>query len=148
MTTYSVMDIARFIVCKYIGDGNPVTNMKLQKMLYYAWVEHYRRSGTCLFEENICAWRFGPIVPEVYREYRIFAGLPIFLSKGPCEIDEDTKDFLTGFADGHSDFTASGLVNLPNREGYPWERICKGDRKYTEIPFDTIVAIECHGWVD
>lgn len=35
MATHDVSDVARFIVRKYISDGNPVTNMKLQKMLYY-----------------------------------------------------------------------------------------------------------------
>ena len=45
MTTYDVSDVARFIVQKYINDGNPVTNMKLQKMLYYAWVDYYKKCG-------------------------------------------------------------------------------------------------------
>lgn len=143
MNTYSAVDVARFIVQKYIRDGNPATNMKLQKMLYYAWVDYCKQFKTYLFEEDICAWKYGPVVPEVYREYRMYAGLPIFQSKDPCEIDKETEDFLTKFADDHKDFTASQLVNLTHRDGYPWKKVYKEGEKYTKIPFETIIRIEC-----
>ena len=119
MTTYDVSDVARFIVRKYIEDRNPVTNMKLQKMLYYAWVRYYQRSGEYLFRDCIYAWKYGPVVPKVHREYRIYAGMPILRSEEPAEMDRRTTDFLIEFADGHKDFTASRLVNLTHRDGYP-----------------------------
>lgn len=143
MVTYDVSDIARFIVRKYIRDENPVTNMKLQKMLYYAWVHYYREHKEYLFRDDICAWKYGPVVPKVYREYRIYAGMPILKSESPGEIDKDTADFLTRFADEHKDFTASQLVNLTHRDGYPWKLVYKKEEKYTKIPFDTIISIEC-----
>ena len=136
-------DVARFIVRKYIADGNPVTNMKLQKMLYYAWVGYYRRFGDYLFRDDICAWRYGPIVPKVHREYRIYAGMPILRSAEPAEMDSRVTDFLTRFADDHAGFTASELVNLTQRDGYPWDLVYREGEKYTRIPFDTIIAIEC-----
>lgn len=144
MTTYDVSDVARFIVRKYITDGNPVTNMKLQKMLYYAWVSYYKQfEGEYLFKDDIYAWKYGPVVPKVYREYRIYAGMPILHSEQPAEMDKQTTDFLIEFADDHKDFTASQLVNLTHRDGYPWKRVYKEGEKYTKIPFDTIIAIEC-----
>lgn len=143
MTTYDVSDVARFIVQKYIDDGNPVTNMKLQKMLYYAWVDYYREFKEHLFRDDICAWKYGPVVPKVYREYRIYAGMPILQTKEPAPIDDDTSRFLTEFADRHRDFTASQLVNLTHREGYPWKMVYKEGEKYTKIPFNTIISIEC-----
>ena len=144
MATYDVSDIARFIVCKYIADGNPVTNMKLQKMLYYAWVEYYKQFGEYLFKDDICAWKYGSIVPKVNSEFRIFAGMPILRSAEPAEMDRQVIDFLIKFTNDHKDFTASGLINLTNRAGYPWKLVYREGEKYTRIPFSTIIAIECH----
>ncbi len=143
MGTYDALNIARFIVRKYIDDGNPVTNMKLQKMLYYAWVEYYKRYREFLFKDDVCAWKYGPVVPGVYREYRIYAGLPIFRSEPSSGIDERTGVFLTEFADSHKDFTACRLVNLAHRDGYPWKMVYREGEKYTKIPFETIISIEC-----
>ena len=58
-------------------------------------------------------------------------------------MDKNVTDFLTKFADDHKDFTASQLVNLTHRDGYPWKRVYKENEKYTKIPFNTIIAIEC-----
>lgn len=139
---YDAIDIARFIVQSSREVGNPVTNAKLQKLLYYAWVGYYGRTHTYLFSDAICAWRFGPIIPSVHREYRIWAGVPILRTEPPSEIDGDTKRFLLDFIRDNSDFTASRLVNLPNREGYPWDGVYDKGRKFTPIPFERIVAIE------
>lgn len=143
MSTYDVSNIAHFIVRKYINDGNPVTNMKLQKMLYYAWVDYYKKFHQYLFNDEICAWRYGPVVPKVYREFRIYAGTPILHTEEPIPMDNDTTEFLTQFADKHKDFTASQLVNLTHRDGYPWKMVYKEGEKYTHIPFETIIGIEC-----
>lgn len=83
MTTYDVSDVARFIVRKYIADGNPVTNMKLQKMLYYAWVRYYKQFGEYLFRDDIYAWKYGPVVPKVYREYRFTPVCPYSIPTSP-----------------------------------------------------------------
>ncbi|MDO5853766.1 MAG: DUF4065 domain-containing protein [Thermoplasmata archaeon] len=139
---YNATDVARFIIRKYADDGNPVTNMKLQKMLYYAWVEFHRTRGLYLFEDAICACRFGPVVPQVYREYRIYAGMPILHCDPPGDIDPDTAMFLADFADAHSGFTASDLPNLTRRDGYPWKSLYREGEKFTEIPFWKIIRIE------
>lgn len=143
MATYDVSDIARFFVRKYIADGNPATNMKLQKMLYYAWVEYYKKTQNYLFRDDIYAWKYGPVVPKVYREYRIYAGMPILKSEDSTDIDEETAGFLTDFADRHKDFTASQLMNLTHKDNSPWRRVYREGEKYTKIPFDIIIAVEC-----
>lgn len=47
-------DVARFLVQYYIDIKKSVTNMKLQKLLYYAWIEYYKSSdGKYLFNDKI-----------------------------------------------------------------------------------------------
>ena len=113
---YDAIDIARFIVQSSRDLGNPVTNAKLQKMLYYAWVGYYGRNHTYLYSNAIRAWRYGPIVPSVHREYRIWAGVPILRTEPPGEIDDETRLFLLDLIKENSDFAASRLVNLSRTE--------------------------------
>jgi uncharacterized phage-associated protein len=49
---------------------NPVSNLKLQKLLYYSQAWHLALLKCPLFEEDIEAWVHGPVVPKVFRRYR------------------------------------------------------------------------------
>lgn len=70
-------DAAKFMVNLCIDDGHPISNLQLQKILYFCQLESYRRSGTPLFTDDFEAWRYGPVIPSVYRLFSIFGGLGI-----------------------------------------------------------------------
>ena len=64
---YSAMNIAQYIVNYAVQHGSPVSNLKLQKMLYYIWIDYYINTGNELFMDvNFCAWQLGPVVPDAY----------------------------------------------------------------------------------
>lgn len=138
-------DVARFLVQYYIDIKKSVTNMKLQKLLYYAWIEYYtHHDGKYLFKDEIYAWKLGPVVPDVYREYRIFAAMPISMTKKPeNSIDEGTQMFLRSFADRYKDTKAMDLVNRSHVPGKPWEKAYKDGHGETAIPFKSIIRLEC-----
>jgi len=142
--SYKADNIAKVLIKKYIDMESPTTHMKLQKMLYYSWIEYYKRTGTYLFKDPIHAWRFGPVIKSVYFDYRIFAGAPITMYKDMDEvIDKDTDKFLSDFAEAHKDYTANGLVFRSHRKGTPWDEVYEEGKKDIIIPFDRIVEIEC-----
>lgn len=142
--SHSAEDIARVLIQKYIELDNPTTNMKLQKMLYYSWVNYYKETKEYLFSDKIYAWKFGPVVDSVYYNYRIFAAMPITKVKVPDEeIEKYTVNFLSDFAKENKDRTAGGLVFSTHQEGTPWSKVYKEGEKNTVIPFDLIIDIEC-----
>ncbi|MCD5090486.1 DUF4065 domain-containing protein [Enterococcus hirae] len=65
-----VMDVADFILKNRIDSGRPITNLELQKYLYFVNAKFLCESGKPLFEEPIEKWKFGPVVSEVYHEYK------------------------------------------------------------------------------
>lgn len=72
---YNVSDIAKVLIKKaeQVSCGEEfMTNMKLQKMLYYQQGFHLAYFGTPLFDEEIEAWMYGPVVPSVYDEYKSY----------------------------------------------------------------------------
>lgn len=139
---YNAQDVAGFLVNTYMDMSRPTSNMKLQKLLYYAWAEYYRENRKYLFENKIYAWRFGPVVPEVYYEYSKYAATPI---TSPADghdgrqIDERTKDFLRSFAEKYKDHTAGGLVYKAHHPGGPWSLRYREGSYDTTIPFSLIV---------
>ena len=69
---YKVIDIANQLLVKAYraSDGELMTNLKLQKMLYYQQGFHLAYFGTPLFDDEIEAWMYGPVVPSVYNHYK------------------------------------------------------------------------------
>lgn len=141
----TAIDVARFLVQHYIDAKRSITNMKLQKLLYYAWIEFYKsHDGKYLFEDDIYAWKLGPVVPEVYYEYRIYAAMPISITKTPeGKIDDDTETFLRSFADKYKDISARDLVTRSHAPGKPWEKAYKDGHGDTTISFKSIIRLEC-----
>ena len=67
----SARDVAKYFIgkassSKYASSGSGITNLQLQKLLFYAQAEYFNKHQRRLFEEEIQAWRHGPVVKEVY----------------------------------------------------------------------------------
>lgn len=56
---------------------DPVSNLKLQKLLYYSQAWFLAIFKKPLFGEEIEAWVHGPVVPQVFRRYRVCRGSAI-----------------------------------------------------------------------
>lgn len=75
---FDAREISNHILAYCISIGKPITNLRLQKMLYFIWIDFYKESkGKWLFENAFCAWPLGPVITEVYYKYKHNAGLPI-----------------------------------------------------------------------
>ncbi len=123
----SVKDVANFfidIVNK--NDDDQITNLKLNKLLYFAQGCHLSRTGEPLFDNKIEAWPLGPVVPEIYQKYKVCGKAPI------QTIDDDYSDGV--FSDMEMDtlldvmreygqYTGPTLVSITHRAGTPWSDI-------------------------
>lgn len=79
---YSAITIAKYILRKCTLQNKPLTNIKLQKMLFMIQKEYLKYGNLC-FYENIEAWQFGPCVPKVYYHYG-YGAMPIRLERDNC----------------------------------------------------------------
>ncbi|MCH5271593.1 MAG: DUF4065 domain-containing protein [Lachnospiraceae bacterium] len=139
---YSALEVARYIISRCASLNRPISNLKLQKVLYFVWVDFYRKTGRMLFDDNICAWQLGPVVPEVYYEYCSYAGTPIFLLYTTTIAPRD-REMLDDIISDYLPISANELVNRTHATGSAWDVIYKngeGNRKV--IPFDLIIEKE------
>lgn len=78
---YKAIDLANYIVDKCIKDDTPITNLQLQRILYFVQKDFLKR-GYQAFSDDIEAWRCGPVVPNVYFYFCGFGAMPISISRG------------------------------------------------------------------
>ena len=77
--TYSALEVARYIINHEAQQGRTVSNLRLQKLLYFVQVQFVvnGHDASPCFNEKMEAWGFGPVVREVYYEYRYYGGAVI-----------------------------------------------------------------------
>lgn len=128
------------------GENYDVTNMKLQKLMYYA-------QGTCLalynirlFEGELEKWQYGPVVPELYRTYK---GHGRNVINPPAEVDLQQLDsrqleILQDVNDFFGQFSAVKLMHMTHSED-PWDNTEMGETmkdKTLQDYFNQIVVKE------
>ena len=74
---FSTKGIANAILNRAREDGEELRPLKLQKLLYYAAGYFGAAYGEPLLDSTIEAWDYGPVVPEIYREFRDCGSAPI-----------------------------------------------------------------------
>lgn len=139
---YSALEIARYVITECTRRQKPLSNLKLQKILYFIWIDYFRVSGRFIFSDDICAWRLGPVVPIVYYEYCSYAGRPI-CNVYQTMVSEDDQQILNSILDSYIDVSASALVDRTHQNGTAWDCVYRdGDGNREVIPFPLIIRKE------
>lgn len=102
----SADDVARYIIRFAHEHGSSITNLKLQKLLYYAQGWHLAIYNKPLFGDRIEAWVYGPVVPDVYSKYQKYSYKSIDEDVDYPSFDSDDTSYLKEFLD---DFLATFL---------------------------------------
>lgn len=74
---YSALDVSDYIISYCNSIGKKITNLELQKVLYFVAGEFFRISGRDIIAEDFESWQFGPVIPIVYDTFSIYGGNPL-----------------------------------------------------------------------
>ena len=120
----NVFDIANFFIDVAIhNEEDCMTNLRLNKLLYFSQAWSLVKLNRPLFDNKIEAWDYGPVVPEVYHKYKTNKNINI------TEIDEDYSvenlsqedfDLLLDIMREYGQYTTSRLVDFTHEAGSPW----------------------------
>lgn len=124
---YSAIDIANwFLSYNYQlrefedEDTDNISNLKLQKLLYYAQGCYLALRDRELFNDKILAWKHGPVVESVYYTFRKFGADGISEFDKNIEIDKDTESILIEVYNVFGKYSAWGLREMTHNET-PWK---------------------------
>lgn len=117
---YTALEVAKYTINKCIELGRPISNLQLQKILYYIQGEYMKKNhGEVLFNESIEAWQYGPVVPNVYYEYNIYSASRIRDKQEEIGIIDYDKLIIDEVITNKSLLRASKLVHDSHLES-PW----------------------------
>ncbi|MBI4187360.1 MAG: SocA family protein [Chloroflexi bacterium] len=117
----SASDVAVYFLSLVDEDeGDFISNLKLQKLLYYAQGFHLAMFDEPLFDETIEAWAHGPVVRRVYSEYADFGANPIPRPANLEPLGKDTEDFLNEIYGVFGQYSAWKLREMTHDEP-PWK---------------------------
>ena len=121
--TYSALEVARYIIHHEAQKGRPVSNLRLQKLLYFVQVQFAVNSpdGQPCFKQRMEAWDFGPVVPVVYREYKYCGSAVIpYDSYGATSISVSDRKLIDAMLNHCAKYSTSALVEIIHAQT-PWK---------------------------
>ena len=124
----SAIELARYIIA-YTNENSPdvdMTNLRLQKTLYYVQGYYSKEYNECLFNDEFYNWTYGPVVPEIYYVFCVNTYKSIIIP------EEQRSEYIYSFStqvkcksinrviDECNKHKSSELVNMTHNES-PWK---------------------------
>jgi uncharacterized phage-associated protein len=110
---------ANYIVWFAQRHGDSITNLKLQKLLYYAQGWFLALYGRPLFQESLRAWVRGPVEYGVWQAFNGFKWNPITRDVAKPKLSELAQDHLDEVIEVYGDYSAYTLERMTHNEE-PW----------------------------
>lgn len=120
---YRAQTIADYVVYQSIRTGKFINNIRLQEMLYYIQAAFLLHSDKPCFKDDIYAWGFGPVVPDVYKRYMEYGQSYISekINKEDIEIkakDKEVIDKVVSYFKAYKDSELKAVT----LEQEPWKQ--------------------------
>jgi len=142
-TPYNVLDLAKYVIYKCRESNCDISNLKLQKIMYYIQVYYLQNYSIVAFNSKISAWMYGPVVDDVYIHYRKYKSEDLKdIVDTNVEISYDNKDkeILDAIITEYMGKSAWDLVMDTHKVGSPWSHVYNdGEGRYKEISKDDII---------
>lgn len=166
MATYQSLAVANELIEIAMKHGRPLTHMKLQKLLFFANGWNLALANHPLINEEMQAWKFGPVAPSVYYELRRYGAAKItepervygfssatnFSAPGAMSApltdvprvpqqDKFTHQLLEKIWEVYGCYPAIQLTNMTHQEGTPWAQTI-ADFDPNNLPTGLVVSNE------
>ncbi|HAS27968.1 MAG TPA: hypothetical protein DCR59_02070 [Dehalococcoidia bacterium] len=138
-STLTCFDVANYFL-SLSGDessGDYISNMKLQKLVYYAQGLHLAMYDKPLFDDVIEAWTYGPVIHALYNNYKGNGdkAIPKPDSINLSIYSTEVRSLLDDIYVSLGQFSAWKLATMTHEES-PWVNA------YRQSPGTTITQLE------
>ena len=119
---YSAIELSKHIVTKCTTDNYPISNLQLQKILYYIQ-KYYLVRNSIAFSDNIEAWQFGPVVPNVYYRFCGFGAMPITNTYDDTNISFEDAQIIDAIVEEKRALDPWVMVEETHKKKGAWDQI-------------------------
>jgi len=124
---YSAMQVANAFIQKAKDGKIPdLTPMKLQKLMFFAQSWYIKTYNSLLFNEAFARWQYGPVIPDIYQEFKTFGARVIDKFATDAEgnksgiDDPDILSFIDKIIEVYGDYTGPQLSAMTHESGTAW----------------------------
>jgi uncharacterized phage-associated protein len=143
---YDSRAVANAILHYANSTGKTLTPMQIIKLVYVANGWSLALLDRPLIEEQIQAWQYGPVIPNVYRAFNRFGSAPITQAainaatgfEYTADFDPEDMRLIKAVVDSYGHMHAFQLSNKMHEPGTPWTETFKTTGAYSVIPQDVI----------
>ena len=114
-----VLKMANYLVAFSRRYGDPISNLKLQKLLYYAEGWYLAIYSKSLFSTSIQAWPRGPVVYPIWKHFSGYRWKPITRPVQTTHLSKRVEKHIEELMGVYGDFSAYSLENMTHQEE-PW----------------------------
>ena len=135
---YDVLIVADTILKIAKAKGKSLTPMQLLKLTYIAhgWSLALRNKG--LFYNQIEAWQYGPVIPDLYHSTKSYGRKPIPLKRigdpNDTQVSPEDYAFLEDVFDKYGHLDGITLSYLTHQAGSPWSQVYQEGARSIKIP--------------
>jgi len=128
-------EVANYVLDYCHSKGRRISNLPLQKIVYFCHVWSLIKLGKPLIKHKFEAWEYGPVLQYLYHEFKVFEAAPITAramrinsktgkkEEAVARFDEETRKFLEEPVEFYSRMDAGSLVELSHAKGGPWDKV-------------------------
>lgn len=136
------LDLAKYITTFCIEENQPISNLQLQKILYFIQKEFLMQKGRVAFHDDIEAWQFGPVVPNVYYQFCSYGSMPISMKYENTELESTDVAVINSLVRDKRKLDPWKLVEETHKPGGAWDRIYRnGAGERDIIPIELIKEV-------
>lgn len=129
----TALRVAEYIIHEAQKREKPVTNTKLQKLLYFTQGVYLAKYNKLAFKDNIIAWKYGPVVKDIYYKYSLYGAEPIItVKKYYSKISLMLTNAIDIVLENFLDVNQTDLIEEIIKPGSPWS--------YTDI--DDVILVD------
>jgi uncharacterized phage-associated protein len=137
---YDATTIANRFIELAAQKGEQLTPMQLIKLSYIAHGFSLAINRRPLLNESVEAWRYGPVVPSLYRRLKHYGSgrvdkpiAPFFAGLRAEKLDEDDRALIDTVFEKYGQFNGIQLSHLTHRAGTPWDVTYRPDEYGLDI---------------
>ena len=145
MALCTALEAANYLVYLTQGALDDLSNMKLNKLLYFAQGHCLKQTGHVLFDDTIEAWDHGTIIYDVYKKYQRFDNAPItaFDAEEAKKMPQEAITILIDTVREYGKYTAVALRNMTHAQKSPWDLSYKKGQMRVPIEVELIRDYFC-----
>lgn len=114
----------------------PITPMKLQKLIYFAYRDYLQKTGQRAFNDSIQTWKYGPVVQSIYDEFKSFGANPITRFARDAQdkvyvvVEPALKDCIDQVWNRYKCYSGIDLSKMTHKDGTAWSKAFENHSPY------------------